>query len=110
MEILINKNLIKKTKGLSHTPKSLKNIHRMIRLGQLKSLHPDKEKKGANVSSNTFEIKDFIPIYEIIVNDITIDISNSIQYIRNSFAKLGNVKNATVWKIENGFKYQFPIN
>lgn len=97
---------IKKPKGLSHAPKSFKNIYQSLKLNHIKSNIPESEiRKSANQTSKNLRLNHDIPIYELSLNDCTIDISNSFKYIREVFDKLNKQqKNAVIYKMENGFK------
>lgn len=79
---------------------------KQIRLKQLKSLKPEKEKslpKSKDVDVNK-------PLYEIQINNITHDISNSVQYIMESAKKFESENNLTIYKIEFGVKTVFFKN
>jgi len=107
------KKQLKKKKGLSHTPKSFKNLYQSLKLKQIKPMFLAKEvKKGANQANKDLHINTQIPIYELSLNGITLDISNSVQYILNKFATVSdrNKKIALVYKIEFGIKTTFYKN
>ena len=99
----------KKPRGLSHTPKSFKNLHQTLRLNQIKCVIPESEiRKAANQTSKKVKLNHDIPIYELSLHDITIDMSNSFKYIREEFDKLNKKqKDAIIYKLEHSVKSVF---
>ena len=104
----INKT-ISKRKGLSHTPKSYKNIYRSIKMNQIKPQNTAKEaQKQANQTGKNVRLNHDIPIYELSLHNITVDMANSFKYIRECFDKLNKRQcNAIIYKMEHGVKIPF---
>jgi len=77
----------------------------MIRLNQLISLHADAKPTGLKPSGDIDSTK---PIYEIQLHSTTLDASNSVQYIMESFRKIAaRTDDAVIYKLESGFKSVF---
>lgn len=96
-------NFIKET-SFRKTNSSL--LAKQIRLKQIKELKPEKETelpKSKQVDTQK-------PLYEIQINNITHDISNSVQYILESARKFESQNNLTIYEIEFGVKTIFFKN
>lgn len=107
---MVQLNKRTKTKrGLANTPKSFKDVHRAIRMNQIKCTIPESEiRKQANQTSKNVKLNHDIPIYELSLHDVTADMSNSFKYIREAFDRLNKKqKCAIIYKQEHGFKKVF---
>ena len=109
LAIFKHKNKKGKLRGLSHTPKSFSHLHQSLRLNQIKPNTTAKEaRKQANSTSRNFAINWDMPVYELVLNDVTMDLSNSVQYILTSQSHMGKNKNkAIIYKNEFGSKKVF---
>ena len=82
-------------------------LFKQIRLKQCKPIH-EKQKLEVYTTSANIDIKK--PIYEIQLNNGTLDRSNFLQHILDRYAKLSKHKNAAIYKIQYNFKTLFLNN
>lgn len=109
---LAGRKSFKKIKGLSHTPKSHKHLYQSLKLKQIKCVIPESEiRKSANRTSKDLKLSKDKPMYEVVCNDVTHDLSNSIHYIRQVHGDRKPSKHSIfhIFKHENSCKRQIAI-